>query len=290
MLVFRNKKIGVEWFKCSVRRWRMITWANKLYTVLVSKLELDDRVYLGLLHVLEADLKCLVMGKLRSKRKTIPTSFYRQHARYLLGKSRMGLFHTPCSIIVIIPVSCLNQFCPSSIKRMQTCRHFDVFQGVPGDGKFDTAKQLSQTLSSILFASTVGHAAANVPQYDEYAYLPNYPAILTGFPPREKVRWWDTYARIRDTFDSFWLRVKKIDKDVRTSRKLLLDWVKAWIFTRNVRIDDEVWVWLTTGRELKLATWRCAEEPGHYCNFTIYGHFWFTYRHQLTLSCKRSLS
>lgn len=48
---------------------------------------------------------------------------------------------------------------------------------------------------------------------------------------------------------------------MRTSSKLLLDWVKAWIFTRNVRIDDEVWVWLTTGRELKLATWRCAEEP-----------------------------
>ena len=88
VLVFRNKKIGVEWFKCSVRKWRMITWANKLYTVLVSKLALNDRVYLGLLHVLEADLKWLVMSKLKSKRKTIPTSFYRQHARYLLGKSR----------------------------------------------------------------------------------------------------------------------------------------------------------------------------------------------------------
>lgn len=59
-------------------------------------------------------------------------------------------------------------------------------KGVPGEGKFDTTEELSQTISSILFASTVGHAAVNVSQYDEYAYLPNYPAKLTGFPPREK--------------------------------------------------------------------------------------------------------
>ncbi|XP_044181127.1 polyunsaturated fatty acid lipoxygenase ALOX15B-like isoform X3 [Acropora millepora] len=87
-------------------------------------------------------------------------------------------------------------------------------KGVPGDGKFDTAKQLSQTLSSILFASTVGHAAANVPQYDEYAYLPNYPAILTGFPPREK-KW-------RDEKDLLaCLPPKNISMDILVIAKLL---------------------------------------------------------------------
>jgi len=59
-------------------------------------------------------------------------------------------------------------------------------KGVPGDGKFDTADQLSQAITSILFASTVGHAAVNVSQYDECAFLPNYPAILKGHPPRDK--------------------------------------------------------------------------------------------------------
>ena len=61
-------------------------------------------------------------------------------------------------------------------------------QGVPGDGRFDTTEQLSQVITSIIFASTVGHAAVNVSQYDEYAYLPNYPATLKGQPPRDKVR------------------------------------------------------------------------------------------------------
>lgn len=62
-----------------------------------------------------------------------------------------------------------------------------VIQGVPGNGRFSTSVQLSQAITSILFASTVGHAAVNVSQYDEYAFLPNYPATLIGNPPRDKV-------------------------------------------------------------------------------------------------------
>ena len=64
---------------------------------------------------------------------------------------------------------------------------FFQFQGVPGEGRFATTEQLSQAITSIIFASTVGHAAVNVSQYDEYAFLPNYPAILKGDPPRDKV-------------------------------------------------------------------------------------------------------
>ena len=58
---------------------------------------------------------------------------------------------------------------------------------MPGEGRFETTEQLCQTLTSIMFTSTVGHAAVNVSQYDEYAFLPNYPAILKGQPPRDKV-------------------------------------------------------------------------------------------------------
>ena len=69
-------------------------------------------------------------------------------------------------------------------KKLLKCYYF---QGVPGEGRFATTEQLSQAITSIIFASTVGHAAVNVSQYDEYAFLPNYPAILKGNPPRDKV-------------------------------------------------------------------------------------------------------
>ncbi|KAL9962848.1 hypothetical protein ACROYT_G031994 [Oculina patagonica] len=59
-------------------------------------------------------------------------------------------------------------------------------KGVPGEGRFDTTEQLAQVITSIIFTSTVGHAAVNVSQYDEYAFLPNYPAVLKGQPPRDK--------------------------------------------------------------------------------------------------------
>ena len=38
-----------------------------------------------------------------------------------------------------------------------------------------------------MFTASVGHAAANFCQYDEYAYPPNYPARLHGKRPRNKV-------------------------------------------------------------------------------------------------------
>ena len=62
------------------------------------------------------------------------------------------------------------------------------FQGVPEAGKFPSTEELIMTLTSIMYACTVGHAAVNGPQYDEYAFLPNYPALLKGEPPRDKVR------------------------------------------------------------------------------------------------------
>ncbi|XP_048579793.1 polyunsaturated fatty acid 5-lipoxygenase isoform X2 [Nematostella vectensis] len=59
-------------------------------------------------------------------------------------------------------------------------------QGVFGDGKFTDLEDLIKTVTSIIFISSVGHAAANFAQYDEYAFPPNYPAFLRGKPPTSK--------------------------------------------------------------------------------------------------------
>jgi arachidonate 5-lipoxygenase len=42
------------------------------------------------------------------------------------------------------------------------------------------------TLTAIIYACSVGHAAANFQQYDEYGAPLNYPFILTGTPPTDK--------------------------------------------------------------------------------------------------------
>ena len=41
-------------------------------------------------------------------------------------------------------------------------------QGVPGDGKFTNTTQLVKTISAMICTCSVGHAAANFNQYDEY--------------------------------------------------------------------------------------------------------------------------
>ncbi|CAC5374176.1 ALOX5 [Mytilus coruscus] len=58
--------------------------------------------------------------------------------------------------------------------------------GVPGNGKFKTTDQLVLTLTAIIYTCSVGHAAANFPQYDEYGAPFNYPYYLSGVPPKDK--------------------------------------------------------------------------------------------------------
>ena len=65
--------------------------------------------------------------------------------------------------------------------------HLFIFQGVFGDGKFTVLEDLISAVTSIIFISSVGHAAANFAQYDEYAFPPNYPCCLQGKPPTTKV-------------------------------------------------------------------------------------------------------
>ncbi|KAK3594458.1 hypothetical protein CHS0354_024901 [Potamilus streckersoni] len=60
-------------------------------------------------------------------------------------------------------------------------------QGVPEEnGKFTTVEHIILTLTSIIFTCSVAHASTNFPQYDEYAYPPNYPALMRGKPPSSK--------------------------------------------------------------------------------------------------------
>ncbi|XP_071945339.1 polyunsaturated fatty acid 5-lipoxygenase-like [Antedon mediterranea] len=59
-------------------------------------------------------------------------------------------------------------------------------KGIPGDGAFKTWEQVAQTVTSIIFTSSVSHAAANFGQYDNYGFPPHYPSFIKGDPPINK--------------------------------------------------------------------------------------------------------
>lgn len=59
-------------------------------------------------------------------------------------------------------------------------------KGVPGNGKFNTVDELIATVAPIIFIGSVGHAAANFSQYDDYGFPGNYPAFMYGTPPKDK--------------------------------------------------------------------------------------------------------
>uniref|UniRef100_T2MH56 Arachidonate 5-lipoxygenase n=1 Tax=Hydra vulgaris TaxID=6087 RepID=T2MH56_HYDVU len=59
-------------------------------------------------------------------------------------------------------------------------------KGVFGNGNFDDLNDLIKFVASVIFICSVGHAAANFCQYDEYAFPPSYPAMLTGKIPSSK--------------------------------------------------------------------------------------------------------
>ncbi|GIY46113.1 allene oxide synthase-lipoxygenase protein [Caerostris darwini] len=61
--------------------------------------------------------------------------------------------------------------------------------GVPGEenNRFTNTEELVDTMTSIISTCSLGHAAANFQQYDDYAFPPNYPGILYGEPPKDKL-------------------------------------------------------------------------------------------------------
>ncbi|XP_077996826.1 polyunsaturated fatty acid 5-lipoxygenase-like [Glandiceps talaboti] len=59
-------------------------------------------------------------------------------------------------------------------------------KGFPGNGSFTSTGDVIEVVTSIITISSLGHAVGNFPQYDQYAFPPNYPAILRGKPPTTK--------------------------------------------------------------------------------------------------------
>lgn len=60
-------------------------------------------------------------------------------------------------------------------------------KGVPGhDDGLTSIGEVIDLVTPIIYTCSVGHAAANFAQYEEYSFLPNYPSTLRGQPPKNK--------------------------------------------------------------------------------------------------------
>ncbi|KAF2355694.1 PLAT/LH2 domain [Trinorchestia longiramus] len=66
-------------------------------------------------------------------------------------------------------------------------------KGVLGDDEvgFTDVSEVIPITTTIIATCSLGHAAANFQQYDQYAFVPNYPGILMGNPPTEKKEYTD---------------------------------------------------------------------------------------------------
>lgn len=67
------------------------------------------------------------------------------------------------------------------------CCVIPLSQGLPRGGQFRHHADLVLVCTSIIFTCSVQHAAVNAPQYNEYAFPPNYPIYLAGQPPMDRV-------------------------------------------------------------------------------------------------------
>eukprot|EP00057_Strongylocentrotus_purpuratus_P033086 XP_790072.2 PREDICTED: allene oxide synthase-lipoxygenase protein [Strongylocentrotus purpuratus] len=59
-------------------------------------------------------------------------------------------------------------------------------KGVPNDGNFRSAEDVSEVVTGFIFICSVTHAAVNFGIYDQYAFPPSYPGWLHGDPPTSK--------------------------------------------------------------------------------------------------------
>ena len=88
-----------------------------------------------------------------------------------------------------------------------------LFQGIPNGGRFKRVSELALVCTSLIFTCTVQHAAVNFSQYEEYAFPANYPILLSGEPPTDKVRGYVQYNAIQILFasSSIYMRIRACD-------------------------------------------------------------------------------
>ncbi len=70
-----------------------------------------------------------------------------------------------------------------------------MLQGLPNDGNVKTPDDIIEICTSLIATCTLQHAAVNFLQYDVYANVANYPLMLTGSPPTDKVSVYMEYTR-----------------------------------------------------------------------------------------------
>ncbi|XP_030842928.1 arachidonate 5-lipoxygenase [Strongylocentrotus purpuratus] len=59
-------------------------------------------------------------------------------------------------------------------------------KGLPNDGHFKTAEEITTVVTDCIFIFSAGHAATNFGQYDNYGFPPAYPSWMNGSPPQDK--------------------------------------------------------------------------------------------------------
>ena len=64
---------------------------------------------------------------------------------------------------------------------------FTGILGIPGNGRLNLLEDVIMICTCVIFTSTAQHSAVNQSQYEEYGFPPNYPALLYGEPPVDKV-------------------------------------------------------------------------------------------------------
>eukprot|EP00057_Strongylocentrotus_purpuratus_P032780 XP_788809.2 PREDICTED: arachidonate 5-lipoxygenase [Strongylocentrotus purpuratus] len=59
-------------------------------------------------------------------------------------------------------------------------------KGLPNDGHFKTAEEITTVVTDFIFICSAGHAASNFGQYNSYGFPPAYPIWMNGAPPQDK--------------------------------------------------------------------------------------------------------
>eukprot|EP00057_Strongylocentrotus_purpuratus_P001677 XP_001200684.2 PREDICTED: allene oxide synthase-lipoxygenase protein [Strongylocentrotus purpuratus] len=59
-------------------------------------------------------------------------------------------------------------------------------KGLPNDGHFKTAEEITTVVTDCIFIFSAGHAAVNFGQYNNYGFPPAYPGWMNGSPPQDK--------------------------------------------------------------------------------------------------------